>query len=83
MDNCGDDNHGRALPPIFLPGAETHRAIRRAVEDHEKDCLFRQCEIEKRVRTMENRFYLLCGFMIGSGLIGGATGASLVKLLTP
>lgn len=41
-------------------------------------CPFTKLEIEKRLRTIENRFVALVGFMLGSGLLGGAVGGSIV-----
>ena len=55
--------------------------IREALMQHNKDCPFNSLLIEGRVRLVETRFSLLLGFMAGSGLLGGATGGLLIKLL--
>jgi hypothetical protein len=44
-------------------------------------CPFSKLEIEERVRRIENRFTLLIGFMLGSGLLGGIAGSLLSKLI--
>ena len=44
-------------------------------------CPFAASKIEERVRKIETRFALLLGFMIGSGLLGGAAGAAMFKAL--
>jgi hypothetical protein len=49
--------------------------------DHLKLCPFAVTNVEPRLRTLENRFSLLVGTMIGSGLLGGVSGALLSKLL--
>jgi hypothetical protein len=51
------------------------------IQSHLNWCPFSNLKIEERVRTMENRFGILIGFMMGSGLLGGAAGALLSKLL--
>lgn len=51
------------------------------IQSHLSWCPFSNLKIEERVRTMENRFGILIGFMMGSGLLGGAAGALLSKLL--
>lgn len=67
-------------------GEHTRLIARREAEkvilQHLTLCPFAQLNIEERLRTMENRFAILCGAMIGSGLIGGAT-ASMISRLIP
>jgi hypothetical protein len=53
----------------------------RTILQHLSLCPFSNLKIEERVRTIETRFALLLGFMAGSGLLGGATGAIVVKIL--
>ena len=38
-------------------------------------------KIEERIRTLETKLAKLIGFMIGSGLLGGASGAIVAKFL--
>lgn len=51
------------------------------IQSHLNWCPFSHLKIEERVRIMENRLGILIGFMMGSGLLGGAAGALLSKLL--
>lgn len=46
-------------------------------------CPFARTRIEERVSELERRWAALIGFMLGSGLLGGAGGALLTKLLGP
>jgi hypothetical protein len=81
MESCDGPRDGVVLPPVFSSEMNVSRLVHEAISSHENGCLFNLLEIEKRIRTMENRFFLMCGFMLGSGVIGGATGAGLIKLL--
>jgi hypothetical protein len=62
-----------------------HQAAReeaqKIVSDHLGWCPFAKLQIEERVRGIENRFTLLVGFMVGSGLLGGTAGALITKLI--
>jgi hypothetical protein len=53
----------------------------KTIQEHLGWCPFAKLGIEERVRTMENRFTLLIGFMVGSGILGGVAGTLLSKLL--
>lgn len=73
---CSDDGlneHARLI---------ARREAEKVIMQHLTLCPFAQLNIEERLRTMENRFAILCGAMIGSGLIGGAT-ASMISRLIP
>ncbi len=48
---------------------------------HLRLCPFVSNEIEKRTRHLETQLAKLIGFMIGSGLLGGMSGAAVAKLL--
>ena len=81
MDRSDANQEGVTLPPINGSRAITREEIRVAVDRHAKLCLFSKLKIEERVRSIENRFMLLLGFMVGSGFFGGVTGAAVFKLL--
>ena len=53
----------------------------KVISDHLGWCPFAKLDIEQRVRSIENRFTLLIGFMVGSGILGGVAGTLLSKLL--
>jgi len=48
---------------------------------HLQLCPFVKNKIEERTRTLETKLATLLGFMVGSGLLGGVTGAGLTSLL--
>ena len=48
--------------------------------EHKKNCP--AVALEQRVRVIEIRFAALLGWMCGSGLMGGAVGAGLFKMLS-
>lgn len=81
MDRSDSQQEGVTLPPIDSGRAFTREEIRTAVERHLNVCPFSKLGIEKRVRSIENRFMLLLGFMVGSGFFGGVTGAAMFKFL--
>lgn len=56
------------------------REAEKVILQHLTLCPFAQLNIELRMRKLENRFTLLIGTMIGSGLIGGATASVISKL---
>ena len=49
------------------------------IKEHVASCPIQA--IENRVRVMENRFSILLGAIVGSGALGGAIGAGVLKLL--
>jgi len=54
----------------------------KVILQHLSLCPFAQLDIEKRLRSIEQRFLALLGFMLGSGILGGLAGAALSKLLS-
>jgi hypothetical protein len=83
MDRTDNSQEGITLQPThnyrFVARAEAERIIMQ----HLRLCPFAALKIEERVRSLEGRFLLLLGFMAGSGFLGGATGALIIKALTP
>jgi len=67
-------------PAITSPGV-TRAEAEYIINSHAVHCSYRELETEKRLNQLEGRFMLLCGFMAGSGFIGGATGAAMIKIL--
>jgi hypothetical protein len=55
--------------------------IAAAIDRHEAKCILRTEQIPARLRTVETRFGVLVGLMIGSGLLAGSVSGALVKLL--
>jgi hypothetical protein len=76
-----NDNHDGPTPPVTSTQGIARKEAERAVDYHATHCGFTVNECEKRLRNLEGRFMLLTGFMAGSGFIGGATGAAVIKLL--
>ena len=54
---------------------------RKVIMQHLALCPFANLHIEQRVRTIETNYARLTGFMVGSGLLGGAVGAGISKLI--
>jgi hypothetical protein len=74
-------DEGIELSPATQIDLIAMRASRLAILEHIKLCPFNIFGIEQRVRSLENRFALLIGYMLGAGLIGGTAGAFLIKTL--
>jgi hypothetical protein len=49
------------------------------IEKHVETCPIRA--VEERMRVLEARFNLLLGAIVGSGVLGGAVGAAILKAL--
>ena len=86
------DQDGVRLPPVFhskgigLSEGDQIRlvaeaAARQIVIEHISLCPFSGTKVEERLRTVESNFKLLIGFMVGSGLLGGAAGGLVAQLL--
>ena len=70
-------------PDIYTIRAVVAEETRKVIIEHLNLCPFAKFDIESRVRTMEQRWAALIGFMLGSGILGGTAGALLTKLLGP
>jgi len=71
---------------ITSPNRDTTRLIaeaaaRQVVIEHISLCPFAGSKVEQRLRDLETSVARLIGFMLGSGLLGGAAGAAVAKLL--
>jgi len=55
------------------------RAAWTVIKEHTGGCPI--IKVEERVRVLENRFNILIGAIIGSGVLGGVAGAFAQKLL--
>jgi len=83
MENSDSEQNGLVLPPQTVSRLIAEAAARQVVMEHIRLCPFAGSKIDERVRTLETSFARLLGFMLGSGIIGGATAASLAKLFGP
>lgn len=72
---------GIILPPVTATRLIAEAAARQVVIEHIGLCPFAGAKVEQRLRDMETSVARLIGFMIGSGLLGGATGALVSKLM--
>ena len=81
MDRDDADQEGVTLPPVTATRLIAESAARRVVIEHIGLCPFAKSNIDERVRCLETSFARLVGFMIGSGLLGGAAGAIVTKLI--
>jgi hypothetical protein len=70
---------------ILTPNEQTRlvaaQEAERMILQHLKLCPFANLNIEARLRKIELRFATLIGFMLGSGMLGGISGALLSKLI--
>ena len=71
------------MNPIEKTGltAVAEEAARKVIIQHLQLCPFAGLRIEERVRKIENNYARLIGFMLGSGLLSGATAAAVTHLL--
>jgi hypothetical protein len=81
MDRDDADQEGITLAPSNTVRLVAEAAARQVIIEHIRLCPFNGAKVEERLRTQENRFMLLIGFMFGSGLLGGAAGAAVFKAL--
>ena len=81
MDRCDPEQEGITGPPIHSIRWVIQQEASALIIQHLNLCPFNRLEIEQRMRSQENRFYALIGFMAGAGLLGGATGAWFFKAL--
>jgi hypothetical protein len=72
-----------ATPNNYDTHAIAAEEARKIILEHLTLCPFAKFDIEARVRTIEKHYAALVGFMVGSGLLGGAAGALLSKVLGP
>jgi len=79
----GNDEQNKSIPVAAQTWIQmlAREEAQKVILQHLDLCPFTALEIEDRVRKIETRFALLIGFMVGSGLLGGATGAAVFKML--
>lgn len=82
-ERSDSEQEGVTLSPINTTRLVAEAAARQVIIEHIKLCPFAGSRVEERLRTLESRFALMIGLMLGSGFIGGATAATLAKLVTP
>jgi hypothetical protein len=80
MDRSDADQEGVTLAPKWNMKAIAKEAAQEIILQHLSLCPFAGLNIEIRVRKLENDFARLIGFMIGSGIIGGAAGSTIAHL---
>ncbi len=63
------------LPQYVREAAQ--ESARTVIKEHVQTCPI--SKLESRVKVLETRFYLLVGAILGSGVLGGATTAAILK----
>jgi hypothetical protein len=63
------------LPDYIREAAR--EAARTVISEHVKKCQIGKLTV--RVDKLENRFYLVIGAILGSGVLGGSTGALIMN----
>lgn len=81
MERDDSDQEGQTLPPTLWYRSVARDEANRALRDHIGLCPLSSAKIEDRLRGLEVRFALMIGLMLGAGLLGGAAGAIVTKLL--
>ncbi len=81
MDRDDASQEGTTLPPVNQTILLARQEAERAILQHLALCPFANLQIEQRLRTLENRFSLLIGLMIGSGILGGVAGGAIQRLI--
>jgi len=80
MERYDADQEGTTLPPKFAMKDIAINAARDEILRHLSLCPFAGLGIEIRVRRLETDYARLIGFMIGSGVLGGAAGSTVAHL---
>lgn len=80
-DRSDSEQEGIELPAAFSTRMIAQNEARKIILQHLDLCPFSGLRIEERVRKIETDYARLVGFMIGSGLLGGAAGATISKLI--
>lgn len=81
MDRCDADQEGLTMTPIEQTRLVAEAAARQVVIEHLRLCPFSGANVEGRVRSLETNYARLTGFMVGSGLLGGAASAIVAKMI--
>lgn len=81
MDRSDAGQEGIQLGPAATTRLVAEAAARQVVIEHIGLCPFVGSHIEERVRTLETSLARLIGLLLGSGILGGATGAIVAKLM--
>jgi hypothetical protein len=80
-DRMDADQEGLTLPPVLSIRLIAEQEAQRVIMQHLALCPFAKDDVSKRLRNIETRFATLVGIMVGSGLLGGVSGALMTKLL--
>jgi hypothetical protein len=81
MSDNGQDSEQRPIAAQAWLRMLAKEEANKVILQHLNLCPFAAAQVEQRVRSLEARFALLTGFMIGSGLLGGAAGGIIVRVL--
>ena len=81
MDRTDAEQEGITLGPQFTAKLIAEAAARKEILEHIGLCPFASSKIDERIRTLETSFARLTGFMLGSGILGGAAGAVAAKMM--
>jgi hypothetical protein len=81
MENSGEPTGGTILPHAFEVRAICRDEVAKALDRHLALCPFATSKIDERLRRVELRLSTLVGLLLGSGAIGGISGAIVTALL--
>lgn len=80
MERDDSEQEGVTLNPRMATRLIAEAAARQVVIEHIGLCPFSKVDVERRLREIETNYARLIGFMIGSGILGGAAGAIVSKI---
>ena len=81
MERDDSTQEGINLRPGIQTRLIAEAAARQVVIEHLSLCPFAVGKVDERLRNVETSFARLVGFMLGSGLLGGAAGAVVARLM--
>lgn len=82
MPHTGEESpEGIELQPKFATRLIAREEATAAIDRHALACPFAASRVEYRVRCLEISYGRLMGFLLGSGILGGAAGGIAAKLL--
>jgi hypothetical protein len=79
MDRSDAEQEGIQLTPVSTTRLIARDEANAAILLHLKLCPLIEQDVARRLRSLELSFWKLTAFMLGSGVLGGAAGATVFK----
>lgn len=81
MERSDAEQEATTLPPTTTTRLLAREEAQSAIDRHAAACSFNNARVEYRVRCLEISYGRLIGFLLGAGILGGAAGGLVSKLL--